>query len=575
MLKCNRTKTTKQKNKESSDVMKIAAYCRVSTEKEAQIDSLEKQIEFFNEFTKKNDYELYKLYADEGISGKQIKHRKQFQQMMIDAKAKKFDKVVVKDVSRFARNTVDLLQSVRELKSYGVQVDFLNNGEVMEGGSEFILTILGAMAQQESANMSKRVKFGKDITAKKGRVPNLVFGYDKIPDERYTLKINEEEAKIVKEIFESYVYKGIGTTKIAWNLNDRGIRTKKTKSKWVQTSIVRMLKNPIYTGRVTNKKSEVTDFITGTRKELPEEEWIVVERPEMRIISDELFNRAQELLEQRSNEFKLNNKREKTEYVFSTLIYCKHCGYSFRRIKRKYTADGPEYIRWVCSGRNSMGVNHCPNTTVIDEEELLNAIKIYLKSIIKNKKDFMKAVEKEFEKITKLRENNERSEESLLKEIEKVTVKKQKYMEMFQNEIINIQELKKYTNPLNEDIARLERELKLITSEIKEKDVLEKELNKTIKTVDDILNNQTITNAMLKTIIDVIEVDSDSNVEVRLKLLNEIGTNEPVITKFEDIYQNGEDTENKDANNNEEYPTVTKSNVSTQRCIRKTKENKS
>lgn len=575
MLKCNRTKTTKQKNKESSDVMKIAAYCRVSTEKEAQIDSLEKQIEFFNEFTKKNDYELYKLYADEGISGKQIKHRKQFQQMMIDAKAKKFDKVVVKDVSRFARNTVDLLQSVRELKSYGVQVDFLNNGEVMEGGSEFILTILGAMAQQESANMSKRVKFGKDITAKKGRVPNLVFGYDKIPDERYTLKINEEEAKIVKEIFESYVYKGIGTTKIAWNLNDRGIRTKKTKSKWVQTSIVRMLKNPIYTGRVTNKKSEVTDFITGTRKELPEEEWIVVERPEMRIISDELFNRAQELLEQRSNEFKLNNKREKTEYVFSTLIYCKHCGYSFRRIKRKYTADGPEYIRWVCSGRNSMGVNHCTNTTVIDEEELLNAIKIYLKSIIKNKKDFMKAVEKEFEKITKLRENNERSEESLLKEIEKVTVKKQKYMEMFQNEIINIQELKKYTNPLNEDIARLERELKLITSEIKEKDVLEKELNKTIKTVDDILNNQTITNAMLKTIIDVIEVDSDSNVEVRLKLLNEIGTNEPVITKFEDIYQNGEDTENKDANNNEEYPTVTKSNVSTQRCIRKTKENKS
>lgn len=553
----------KQKNKESSDVMKIAAYCRVSTEKEAQIDSLEKQIEFFNEFTKKNGYELYKLYADEGISGKQIKHRKQFQQMMIDAKAKKFDKVVVKDVSRFARNTVDLLQSVRELKSYGVQVDFLNNGEVMEGGSEFILTILGAMAQQESANMSKRVKFGKDITAKKGRVPNLVFGYDKIPDERYTLKINEEEAKIVKEIFESYVYKGIGTTKIAWNLNDRGIRTKKTKSKWVQTSIVRMLKNPIYTGRVTNKKSEVTDFITGTRKELPEEEWIVVERPEMRIISDELFNRAQELLEQRSNEFKLNNKREKTEYVFSTLIYCKHCGYSFRRIKRKYTADGPEYIRWVCSGRNSMGVNHCPNTTVIDEEELLNAIKIYLKSIIKNKKDFMKAVEKEFEKITKLRENNERSEESLLKEIEKVTVKKQKYMEMFQNEIINIQELKKYTNPLNEDIARLERELKLITSEIKEKDVLEKELNKTIKTVDDILNNQTITNAMLKTIIDVIEVDSDSNVEVRLKLLNEIGTNEPVITKFEDIYQNGEDTENKDANNNEENPTALKSNIST------------
>lgn len=538
--------------------MKIAAYCRVSTEKEAQIDSLEKQIEFFNEFTRKNGYELYKLYADEGISGKQIKHRKQFQQMMLDAKAKKFDKVVVKDVSRFARNTVDLLQSVRELKSYNVQVDFLNNGEVMEGGSEFILTILGAMAQQESANMSKRVKFGKDITAQKGRVPNIVFGYDKMPNERYILKVNEEEAKLVKEIFESYVYKGWGTTKIAWDLNDRGIRTKRDKAKWVQNGIVRMLKNPIYTGRVTNKKSEVTDFITGTRKDIPEEDWIIVERPEMRIISDELFNKAQEILAQRSNEFKLNNKREKTEYVFSTLIYCKHCGYSFRRMRRKYSETGKEYVRWVCSGRNSMGVNHCPNTTVIDEEELLNAIKVYLKSIIKNKKSFMKAVEKEFEKITKLRENNERSEVSLLKEIEKVTSKKQKYMEMFQNEVINIKELKQYTNPLNEDIARLERELKLITSEIKEKDVLEKELSKTIKTVDDILNNQTITNAMLKTIIDVIEVDSDSNVEVRLKLLNEIGSTPAVITNFNDI---------KD--------TVTKSNNSTQRCKRKIMQNKS
>lgn len=528
--------------------MKIAAYCRVSTEKEAQIDSLEKQIEFFNEFVKKNGYELYKLYADEGISGKQTKNRKQFQQMMLDAKAKKFDKVVVKDVSRFARNTVDLLQSVRELKSYNVQVDFLNNGEVMEGGSEFILTILGAMAQQESANMSKRVKFGKDITAQKGRVPNIVFGYDKMPNERYVLKINEEEAKIVKEVFESYVYKGWGTTKIAWNLNDRGIGTKRDNAKWVQNGIVRMLKNPIYTGRIVNKKSEVTDFITGARKELPEEDWIIVERPEMRIISDELFNRAQEILAERSTEFKLNNKREKIEYVFSTLIYCKHCGYSFRRMRRKYSETGKEYIRWVCSGRNSMGKNHCPDTTVIDEEELLNAIKIYLKSIIKNKKNFIKAVENEFEKITKLRENNERSEESLLKEIEKVTAKKQKYMEMFQNEVINIKELKEYTTPLNEDIARLERELKLITSEIKEKDILEKELTKTIKAVDDILNNQTITNAMLKTIIDVIEVDSDSNVEVRLKLLNEIGSEPAVITNFNDI---------KD--------TVTESNISTQR----------
>ena len=533
--------------------MKIAAYCRVSTEKEAQIDSLAKQMEFFNEFTKNNGYELYKLYADEGISGKQIKHRKQFQQMMVDAKQHKFDKVIVKDVSRFARNTVDLLQSIRDLKSYGVSVDFLNNGEVMEGGSEFILTILGAMAQQESANMSKRVKFGKNITAEKGRVPNIVFGYDKIPNEIYTLKINEDEAKIVKEIFEDYAYKGMGTTKIAWELNSKGIKTKRDKVKWVQAAVSRVLNNPIYTGRIVNKQSEVIDFITGTRKKLPEEEQIVVERPEMRIISDELFNKAQQVYKERSKKYNLHQKREKTTYVFSTLIYCKHCGYSFRRIRRKYTENGTEYIRWVCSGRNSMGVSACPNATVIDEDELLNAIKIYLKSIISNKKKFIKSVETEFNKIKKLRESNERNEQSLLKEIEKVTAKKQKYMEMFQNEIINIKELKQYTSPLNEDLALLERELKLITSDIKESDILKKELTKTVKTIDDILNNETITNAMLKTIIDVIEVDDEANVEIKLKLLNEIGSSPTVITNFNDINS-----------------TVTNSNNSTQRCFRTT-----
>ncbi len=157
-----------------------------------------------------------------------------------------------------------------------------------------------------------------------------------------------------------------------------------------------------------------------------------------------------------------------------------------------------------------------------------------------------------------------------MKEIERATAKKQKYMEMFQNEVINIQELKKYTNPLNEDIARLERELKLITSEIKEKDVLEKELSKTISTVDDILNNKTITNAMLKTIIDVIEVDSDSNVEVRLKLLNEIGSQPTVITNFNDIKtdvgaSSARPLLQRTTLDNQNF-TVTKSNVSTQRC---------
>ena len=160
--------------------MKIAAYCRVSTEKEEQIDSLEHQKEFFEEYARKNGHELIRLYADEGISGTSLKKRDEFVRLMRDAKMNLFDMVVVKDVSRLARNTVDFLQSIRTLKGLGVNTLFLTANMDSLGESEFVLTMFGAMAQEESANLSKRVKFGKKINAKKGRVPQRIFGYNRI-----------------------------------------------------------------------------------------------------------------------------------------------------------------------------------------------------------------------------------------------------------------------------------------------------------------------------------------------------------------------------------------------------------
>jgi DNA invertase Pin-like site-specific DNA recombinase len=162
--------------------MKAACYCRVSTEKDEQLESLSKQIEFFEDFIKngKEGHTLYKIYADEGISGKQLKNRKQFIQMLKEAEIKAFDVLYVKDISRFARNTEDFLHNVRKLKGYGIKVLFISNNLDVQEGSEFFLTVLAAMAQEESANLSKRVKFGKNVTAKKGRVPSFVFGYDKI-----------------------------------------------------------------------------------------------------------------------------------------------------------------------------------------------------------------------------------------------------------------------------------------------------------------------------------------------------------------------------------------------------------
>ena len=140
--------------------MKIAAYCRVSTEKEEQLDSLAHQKEFFLEYARKNGHELFHLYADEGISGTSLKKRTEFQRLMNDAQKGLFELVVVKDISRVARNTVDFLQSIRKLKTMGVNMIFITANMTSLGDSEFILTIFGAMAQEESSSLSKRVKWG-------------------------------------------------------------------------------------------------------------------------------------------------------------------------------------------------------------------------------------------------------------------------------------------------------------------------------------------------------------------------------------------------------------------------------
>ena len=201
--------------------MNIAAYCRVSTDKADQLNSLEAQKEFFSEYTKRTGDTLVRLYADEGISGTKIKNRKEFLRMMSDAEHGLFDMVVVKDISRFARNTVDLLQNVRKLKSLGIETQFLTANMTSMGNSEFVLTIFGALAQEESANTSKRVKFGKKMNAEKGRVPNIVYGYDKTIGDYFNLAINKEESKVVQQIYKWYTEEGYGAAKIANMLNEK------------------------------------------------------------------------------------------------------------------------------------------------------------------------------------------------------------------------------------------------------------------------------------------------------------------------------------------------------------------
>lgn len=510
--------------------MDIAAYCRVSTDKADQLNSLEAQKEFFTEYTKRTGDSLVRLYADEGISGTKIKNRKEFLRMMADAEQGLFDMVVVKDISRFARNTVDLLQNVRKLKALGIETQFLTANMASMGNSEFLLTMFGALAQEESANTSKRVKFGKRLNAEKGRVPNLVYGYDKTIGDYFNLAINEEEAAAVRQVYQWYLQDGYGTAKIAVFLNERGLRTKRG-CQWSQNAVCRILTNELYTGKIINGKQEVTDFLTGQRAEKQESEWMVVDRPDLRIIEPEDFKQAQAVMKSRGNAFKVGKERQSNRHLFSTLIKCKECGWSFRRIVRTYKNT---YVRWGCSGRNGHGADTCPNAVTIDEEELLAVLQEYFSKLLQSKKDVTRYVVGEFERVYKAKNENVSYEKELSARLARLQKSRQKYMDMYADDLISREELNEKIGGARQEIERLEHELKMVSYQLTKGEQLENILGSTFRQVEDIADVRQMTNAQLKRIIQKIEVDKDGNVDIYLRLLGDLGLDGTVLIRHDE-----------------------------------------
>ncbi len=505
--------------------MNIAAYCRVSTDKADQLNSLEAQKEFFSEYTKRTGDTLVRLYADEGISGTKIKNRKEFLRMMADAEHGLFEMVVVKDISRFARNTVDLLQNVRKLKSLGIETQFLTANMTSMGNSEFVLTIFGALAQEESANTSKRVKFGKKMNAEKGRVPNIVYGYDKTIGDYFNLTINQKEAQVVRQIYQWYTKEGYGAAKIANMLNEKGLTTKRN-CKWSQNATCRILTNELYTGKIINGKQEVSDFLTGQRKEKDETEWIVVERPELRIIDDETYEQAQEILRSRHDAFNISHERQSNKHLFSTLIKCKECGWSFRRTVRTYKNT---YVRWVCSGHNGRGADSCPNAVAVDENELIEVLQEYFAEILKQKKKVIRYVVGEFQRVYKAKDENLEYEKELTAQLSKLQKIRQKYMDMYADDLISREELNEKIGGMRKEIERLENELKMVSYHLTKGEQLEAVLNSTFQQIEDIADVRQMTNEQLKRIIQKIEVDKDGNVDIYLRLFGDLGLNETVL----------------------------------------------
>ncbi len=505
--------------------MNIAAYCRVSTDKTDQINSLEAQKNFFTEYTEKNGHNLVRLYADEGISGTKTKNRREFLRLMKDAKQGLFEMVVVKDISRFARNTVDLLQNIRTLKALGIETTFLTSNMTVLGQSEFVLTIFGALAQEESANTSKRVKFGKKMNAEKGRVPNFVYGYDKTIGDYFNLSINEKEAQVIRQIYNWYLNEGYGAAKISNMLNEKGIRTKRN-CKWSQNAICRILTNELYTGKIINGKQEVTDFLTGARAEKDESEWIVKERPDLQIIEPEQYEKAQNILRERNQSFHLKRERQSNKYLFSTIIKCKECGWSFRRTVRTYKNT---YVRWVCSGHNGKGADSCPNAVTLDEELLIQALEAYFVEILKDKKNIINRVVKEFTKIYKAKDDNENYEQELNIQLAKIKKVRQKYMDMYTDDLISREELNDKIGNMRSEIEQIENKLKLVQYNLNKGNQLEDIIKKTFHSIESISSVREMKNEDLKKIIKKIEVDKDGNVDIYLRLFGDLGLDETIL----------------------------------------------
>lgn len=492
--------------------MNVVAYCRVSTDKQDQLNSLETQKTFFEEYAQKMGYNLVHIYADPGKSGTQIKKRPQFKQMLADAKTGRFSLILVKDISRFARNTIDLLEAYRNLQAIGVKIQFLNNQMGQIENSELVLTIMGAIAQEESYNISKRVKFSKKFNAQKGRVPNIVYGYDKIKDDYFHMTINEKEADIVRKIFHWYTEEGDGSMKIAQKLNSMNITTKRG-NKWTNTAVARILANPIYVGTITNGKEEIVNFPNSKRVRKDDTEHFITKNEEMRILSDETFAKAQEILAKRNNDFHQNNERHSNKYLFSTLIKCKECGWSFRRVVKTYKNT---YVRWVCSARNGHGTDTCENAVSVDENELITFLQDYFASLLADKESAINNAIAAFHEQYAAEHKEERNTEELEQKIASMKAIRERTLALFTNGFLTMEEVESRIGHIKTELPRLESELQSLTGDKPSDKEIRDRCYAVFQDMENITDIRKMSNADLKKIIEKITVDKNGQIDIYL-----------------------------------------------------------
>lgn len=378
------------KNSVKRIIKKVCAYARVSTDSEEQLTSYSSQINHYTNYIKSNpDWEFAGVYADEGISGTQVKKRTEFMRMIDDALNGKIDIIIAKSISRFARNTLDTLKYVRLLREHNVDVYFeKENIHTLELDSEMFLTLYSAFAQAESESTSQNVKMGMRAKMKRGEMNGIarIYGYV-WNKETKELEINEEQAKIVRQVFDWYI-NGKGTQTIARLLNEKGILTY-TGKRWTSSRIRNMIINEKYVGDLISQKWYIENPISHRAvQNFGEKEKYYVKDHHIPIITREVWNKAQEIYEKRSSKVIPEGSKHPTNYSkrypFSSKITCGFCGTTYVRRHGSKKKDGTIPYYWMCYQR-VYDKKDCKDSRYIREDILERMFIELYNNIVKNK----------------------------------------------------------------------------------------------------------------------------------------------------------------------------------------------
>ena len=359
--------------------IRVAAYCRVSTDGDEQLGSFESQKLYYEDKIRENS-ELVNagIFADEAITGTKTDKREGFLEMITRCQRGEIDMILTKSISRFARNTVDTLNYVRMLRSKNIAVFFeKENIHTLDMNGELLLTILSSLAQQEVESLSKNVKMGLDMKMKRGELIgfNGCLGYDYHPEDK-TITVNEEEAETVRFIFDMYL-QGYGTTTIAKRLMELGVKNKKGEVSWHTHGIMGIIKNEKYKGDVLLGKTFTTDPITKRRlANMGEENQYYISDHHEPIVSKEDWEKAEAIRNKRSQNRVVGTtgarERYTRQYAFSSMCECAYCGHKLTR-RTRHSSSVYEKPVWQCMNATKNGITSCPNCKAIDENILEGA----------------------------------------------------------------------------------------------------------------------------------------------------------------------------------------------------------